>query len=208
MQLLPLLTASPLPGHVVSIYAGGFEDGNKAGQLPIGCPSPSEYGVGGVRKYTAFMKAFLFEELARKNAGHLSLSHIFPGLVDGPTFYSNDMPTWFRYTWRVMKPFASVGMTSTDDCGQVMTYLLTSRYPARGTVDKENKNANDANGAGVAQSSDGVIGGGSYSLGQRGDVPAKGPTYGKIRQEGVAQKVWDHTVETLERIEKENAKVS
>lgn len=206
MQLMPLLTASPLPGRVVSIYAGGFEDGAKASELPIGCPPPKTYGVTGVRKHTAFMKTFLFEELAQKHAGHLSLSHIFPGLVDGPTFYSPEMPTWFRITWRIMKPLASLSMTSADDCGQVMIYLLTSRYPAKGTAAG---GGNDVvGGVEAAKSSYGEIGGGSYSLGQRGDVAAKARSYETIRQPGVAQKVWDHTMETLERIEKENARAS
>ena len=48
LQLMPLLTASPLQGHVISIYAGGFEDGTTAADLPIGCPPPATYGVTGV----------------------------------------------------------------------------------------------------------------------------------------------------------------
>src|ERR1700709_2117207 len=75
LQLMPLLTASPRPGHVISIYAGGFEDGTKPGESPIGCPPVETYGRAGVRKHTGFMKNFIFEELAEKNAGKLSLIH-------------------------------------------------------------------------------------------------------------------------------------
>jgi hypothetical protein len=200
LQLMPLLTASPLPGHVVSIYAGGFEDGTTADDLPIGCPPPSSYGVASVRKHTCFMKTFFFEELAEKHAGHLSLSHVFPGLVDGPGFYSPDMPAWFRFVWRVMKPLAWLFMTTPDDCGQVMLYAATSHYPAKGAIVEE--------GVDVAKSTKGEIGGGSYALGQRADVQNKGKSYEKVRKEGLSKQIWDHTMETLESIEKENAKAS
>ena len=203
MQLLPLLTASPLPGHVVTIYAGGFEDGTKAGEMPIGLPPPATYGITGVRKHTTFMTTFFFEELARKHAGRLSLTHIYPGLVDGPTFYSPDNPTWFKIIWRIMKPLASFYMTSPDDCGDVMLYLLSARYPAKGMIEKGGKNL--AGGVEVAKSTTAEVGGGSYSVGHRGEVPAKGKMYEKVRTDGLAQKVWDHTTEILDRIERDNA---
>ena len=203
LQLLPLLTASPLPGHVVSIYAGGMEDGTSPGELPIGCPTPESYGVSGVRKHTCFMKNFFFEELAEKHAGKLSLCHIYPGLVDGPGFYNPEMPTWFRIVWRLLKPLAWLYMTPPDLCGQVMVYLATSRYPAKGTVEQGKK---VAGGIEVATSTKGELGGGSYALGQRGDVWKKGVSYEKVRKEGMSKQVWDHTIDTLDKIEKENAK--
>lgn len=205
MQLMPLLTASPVPGHVISIYTGGMEDGTaKPGELPIGLPPPKTYGITTVRKHTCFMKNFVFEELADQHAGHLSLSHIFPGLVDGPTFYSPDMPTWFRIVWRLMKPLASLLMTSKDDCGDVMLYLATERYPAKGTV-QNGEGKKLVGGVEVARSTNGVLGGGSYALGQKGDVQGKEVSYENVRREGLGQQIWDHTMEILGRIEKENA---
>jgi hypothetical protein len=204
MQLMPLLTASPLPAHVVSIYAGGMEDGTAPGELPIGCPPPATYGVAGVRKHTCFMKTFLFEELAEKHAGKLSLSHIYPGLVDGPTFYSADMPTWFKVVWTLLKPLASlVYMTPPDTCGEVMLYLATPRYTAKGGLEN---GESLVDGVEVAKSTDWELGGGAYALGQRGDVWNKGKSYEKVRTEDTHKQVWDHTMEVLEGIEKENAK--
>ncbi|KAJ6104658.1 hypothetical protein N7523_010978 [Penicillium sp. IBT 18751x] len=201
LQLLPLLTASSLPGHVISIYAGGHEDGTSPGELPIGCPPPETYGVTGVRKHTCFMKTFMFEELAERNAGKLSLTHIFPGLVDGPAFYSPEMPYWFKILWRVLKPLASFYMTSANDCGDVMAYLATSRYPAKGTTDKQTAGGNE-----VVNSTLGEYGGGCYAVGQRGDVGAKGKSYAKVRKDETSKLVWDHTMETLTKIEENNAK--
>ena len=207
MQLAPLLTASPRAGHVVSIYAGGFEDGAKPGEMLIGCPPPSTYGVNGVRKHTSFMKTFVFEELAEKHAGHLSLTHIYPGLVDGPGFYSPEMPTWFRIVWRIMKPLAKLYMTSAEDCGDIMVYLATARYPAKGTLEQGGAKT-VAGGVEVAKSTLGEIGGGAYGVGQKGDVAAKGKAYEKMRKEGLSKEIWDHTMETFARAEKENAKTS
>jgi hypothetical protein len=199
-KLIPLLTASPLPGHVISIYAGGFEDGTKAGESPIGLPPPETYGVTGVRKHTGFMKNFVFEELAEKYAGKLSLMHIYPGLVDGPGFYNPEMPFYFRVLWRIMKPLLAWYMTSSDDCGDVMVYLATSRYPPKGSPTPE-----IYGGVEVAKSTLGELGGGSYAVGQRGDVSAKGKSYEDARTEGTSKHVWDHTIETLTNIEKKNA---
>ena len=200
LQLLPLLTASPVAGHVISIYAGGMEDGTRPGELPIGLQPDDTYGVSGVRKHTCFMTTFFFEELAEKHAGHLSLSHIFPGLVDGPTFTSDEMPTWFKIVWRIMKPLAWFFMTPTDVCGDVMVYLGTSRFPAKGAA--------SVAGSEQPKSTKAEVGGGCYTLGQRGDVANKVKSYEKVRTDDTSKKVWDHTMETFERIEKENATVS
>ncbi|KAH7123471.1 hypothetical protein B0J13DRAFT_628589 [Dactylonectria estremocensis] len=193
MQLMPLLTASPKPGHVISVYAGGFEDGAAPGESLVGCPPDSTYGVSSVRKHTCFMKTFLFEELAQKHAGKLSLTHIYPGLVDGPGFLSLDMPTWFRVVWRVMKPLAWLYMTSSEDCGQVMVYLATPKFPPKGTAGSEK----------ATLSTNAESGGGAYGVGQRADAP-QGIRYEKLRKEDTSKRIWDHTMEILEGIEKKN----
>jgi hypothetical protein len=204
LQLMPLLTTSILPAaHVISIYAGGMEDGTSPGELPVGCPPPSTYGVTGVRKHTCFMKTFFFEELAAKHAGKLSLSHIYPGLVDGPTFYSPDMPTWFRFVWTLVKPLAWLYMTAPDACGDVMLYLTTPRYPAKTQLEK---GESLMGGIEVATGTNGELASGAYSLGQRGNVWYKGKSYEKVRTEETSKQVWDHTMEILDRIEKENNK--
>jgi hypothetical protein len=197
VELLPLLTASPVPGHVISVYAGGFEDGTAPGELPIGCPPDAEYGITGVRKYSTFMTTFFFEELADKYPGKISLTNIYPGLVDGPTFLSPEMPRWFTIVWRIMKPLVGWYMTDPDVCGTVMVYLGTSHYPAK--TQKVNS------GAGAVESTKGEPGGGAYGVGQRGDAP-KGMRYKKVRLADTAQKVWDHTIGTLEGIASANQK--
>jgi NAD(P)-dependent dehydrogenase (short-subunit alcohol dehydrogenase family) len=199
MQFIPLLTASPRQGHVISVYAGSFEEVSVTEEPPIGCPPDATYGVNSVRKHAVFMKTFIFEELANKHAGHLSLCHIYPGLVDGPAFSNPENPLWFKLAWRIMYPLAwLLYMTSPDVCGQVMLYLTTPRYPAQGTVEQGDQKVD------VVRGTSGELGGGSYALGQRGDAGNKGKSFEKIRREGFSKKIWDHTMETLEHIEKKN----
>jgi hypothetical protein len=201
-QLTPLLTASPRQGHVISVYAGSFEEVSAKEEPPIGCPPPSQYGIGTVRRNTVFMKNFVFEELANKHAGNISFTHIYPGLVDGPAFYDPGAPTWFKWVWKIMYPIAwLLYMTSSEVCGQVMLYLATDRYPAKGIVDQEGK----SNGVEAVRGTNGELGGGSYAVGQRGDAQKKGKSFEKIRGEGLSKKIWDHTMSTLEDIAKKNA---
>lgn len=200
-KLTPLLTASPNTARVISIFAGGMEDGVKPGEAPIGIPSPETYGITSVRKHTAFMKTFFFEELAQKHAGKISFIHIYPGLVDGPTFYADVNPLWFRILWFFVKPLASFGMTSPQLCGEVMLYLATQRYPAKGSMKsgEESKTV-----GGVASSTQDEFGGGAYGVGQRGDEN-KAVSYVKVRKSDTSKQVWDHTMQTLADIEKKNA---
>jgi hypothetical protein len=196
-NLTPLLSASPNTAHVISIFAGNTEDSPKAGDVPIGIPSAEDYGMTSVRRHTCFMKTFCFEELAEKNAGKISFTHIYPGLVDGPTFYSDVNPLWFRILWRVMKPLVSWYITSAKDCGDVMVYLATKRYPAKGAMrpDDESKVI-----GGIAYSTQHELGGGSYVVGQRGDE-SKSVSWVTLRKSDTSKNVWDHTMETLSGIE-------
>lgn len=201
---MPLLTASPRAGHVVSIYGGGMDHTNvKPGKHLIGCPPDAEYGINGVREYASFMKNFVFEELAARHAGRLSLSHVYPGLVDGPGFENPELPVWFRLVLRlVIKPLMFWYMTAPADCGKVMVYVGTDHFPAKGQKVPE--------GVQPVLGTDGEVGSGAYALGQRADLMSKKneALYVPVREKDVSKKCWDHTMETLERIEKENARTA
>jgi hypothetical protein len=194
-NLTPLLLASPGTAHVISIFAGNAEDSIALNETPIGTPPPGSYGITSVRRNTTFMKTFFFEELAEKHAGKISFVHIYPGLVDGPVFYSDVNPLWFRIAWRIFKPLVSWYMTSPEVCGQVMVSLATKRYPAKGAV-KE--------GDAVAHSSQQEVGGGAYAVGQRGDE-SKTVSWARARKEDTGKRVWEHTMEILGRIGKDDA---
>lgn len=192
-NLTPLLLASTTTAHVISIFAGNMEDSIKSGEDAIGTPPPGTYGITSVRRNTCFMKTFYFEELAEKHAGRISFVHIYPGLVDGPTFYGDDIPKWFRVVWRILKPLLSWYMTSPEVCGQVMVYLATRRYPAKGAI---------ASGVDVASSSHHELGGGAYAVGQRGDESQK-VSWARARKNNTGEKVWQHTQEVFQQAGKE-----
>lgn len=187
-NLTPLLLASTQTAHVISIFAGNMEDSIGRGEDPVGTPPPSKYGITSVRRNTTFMKTFYLEELAEKHAGKISFVHIYPGLVDGPAFYGDDIPLWFRVVWRAMKPLMSWYMTSPEDCGQIMVFLATYKYPAKGTV---------AEGAKVAYSTQHELGGGCYAVGQRGDESKK-VSWVNARDNDTGRNVWRHTQEIFE----------
>jgi hypothetical protein len=199
-QLAPLLEASPNEAHVVSVYAGSFEEVKAGQEPPVGQPSPEEYGVTSVRVKATFMKNFMFEELAIKHAGKISFTHIYPGLVDGPGFLDAGNPQWFRILWQTLYPFLWLTyMTSSTVCGEVMAYLATPSFPA--------KNSTSASNAEVAVGTDGVKGSGAYAVGQRADAPhpAGKKSFPTFQDQDLRKKVWDHTTTMFERVEKENA---
>jgi hypothetical protein len=189
-NLTPLLLASSETAHVISIFAGNMEDSIKPGEEPIGTPPAETYGITTVRRNTCFMKTFYFEELAEKHAGKISFVHIYPGLVDGEGFYSDVQPKWFRVIWPVFKVLLSWYMTSSADCGDVMVFLATKRYPAKG---------GESGSIQTAYSSQRQLGGGAYAVGQRGDEN-KNVSWAKVRREDTGERVCAHTKQTLEDV--------
>lgn len=190
-NLTPLLLAPTQTTHVISIFAGNMEDSIKPDDDPIGTPSPSKYGITSVRRNTCFMETFYFEELAEKHAGKTSFVQIYPGLVDGPGFYGEETALWFHITWRVVKPLLSWYMTSPEVCGEVMLYLATKSYPAKGIMDKS---------ADAAFSSQQELGGGAYAVGQRGDESKK-VSWARARKSDMGTRVWEQTQEVFKRVE-------
>ncbi|KAH7323127.1 hypothetical protein B0I35DRAFT_427166 [Stachybotrys elegans] len=191
-KLAPLLSASPRAGHAVSVYLGAKERGVTTDAY-IGRTPDEKYGVVEVGRYLGFMKTMVFEDLAEKYAGKIRFTHIFPGLVDGPGF--DQLPRVYRILWTLLKPIAWIWMTPPEDCGAVMVYLATDRFPAKGAA---------KDGADVVRASSGERGGGSYSLGQLADAPPQQVLYEKARKEDTHKKAWDYTMNLLDDIEKRN----
>jgi hypothetical protein len=183
-----LLSSSPAsPSHVISVFAGTMEAPNPT----LGTPSPPSYGVATIRNNVCYMKTFAFEHLASLHAGRISFTHIYPGLVDGPTFYSDVNPLWFRLLWKVMGPVMGLlYMTSPEDCGTVMLGLATGRYAAKA----EGEGVGDGD---VAVSTLGERGGGCYAVGRFGDETGKVSWEG-VRKGDTEKEVWEHTVGVIE----------
>jgi len=101
-NLLPLLLASSVPAHIVSVFAAGME--KKLYPEDLSLRDPKHYqGWGDMRTHVVYMTTFLMEELAKKYPGKLALSHVFPGLVIHGSF-GNIVPKWFRVLGSIFLP--------------------------------------------------------------------------------------------------------
>ena len=194
-QLLPLLTASPLPASCISIYAAGLE--NQTGFLPsdLSLRDPKHYRFTNVRNHATYMTTLYFEHLAKQYAGKLRCTHIYPGLVMTPAFAADNLPGWFKFVWRLVAPFAKWFATSAEDTGERMLFLSTDRFPA----------AREGSGGGltdtsVALATDGQRGGGAYSVKIDGESNDLSKAYADFNRDDIATKVQEHTTKAFEVI--------
>ena len=157
-QLMPLFTAFPLPAHVVSVFGGGSEGMGKLFPEDLSLRDLKHFSFSGVRTHVTYMKTMAFERIAQQHPDRISLVHVFPGLVIGPTFYSKSLPLWFRIIWRIFGPIAKIFAISPEETGErIIGYASTGRFPAR--TQKDQTEGMDL--AVVAKSTDVVVGGGA-----------------------------------------------
>ncbi|KAF2226770.1 hypothetical protein BDZ85DRAFT_256743 [Elsinoe ampelina] len=191
-QLRPLLLASKLPAHIVSIFAAGLERDLDANDLSL--RDTTSYGQVKLRNHTMYIMTFFFEEMARQNAGRMSLSNVFPGLVMTNAFYNDILPGWFKLLWTLLQPITRLVAFSSAECGQRMLFMATPHFPAK----RETPDSNAVLGT------DNVRGSGSYSVQQDSEITAEKKMtqkYQDVRAKGLAKKCWDHTMDAFQTIE-------
>jgi hypothetical protein len=202
VQLLPLLLASSLPAHIISIYAAGLEGKFILDDLSL--RQPNHYNFLNCRSHAVHMKTLFMESLVSRHPGRLSFVHVFPSLVITDAFDKSQVPSWVKILWRLMVPFLRLFSVSPPESGERMLSLASPRYPARDTVELSGVAGATATDTAIAMGSDGIRGGGAYALNWDGEpIPSKKmhATYDKIRGDQVAIKVWDHTMNAFETIE-------
>jgi hypothetical protein len=189
-QLLPLLLSSSLPAHIVSVFSPKRNDKFLPNDLSL--RNPNNYNFMNMGSHVAYLTTFFFESLAKKHPGKLSLSHYFPGLVIHENFTSGEkLPTWFRVTFKVVGPLMKWWSVSPKECGQRVVFLATERFPARGGEGKGD----------VAMGSDGTRGGGAYRLDLDNEVDPCPKNFKQLREDGMEEKIWRHTLGAFEAIE-------
>ena len=204
MKLLPLLLASPLPAHVISVFAAGLE-GNLF-PMDLSLRDPKHYSFANLRSHVTYMTTFFMETLAERHPGRLSLVHVFPGVVMTKAFNNPGLPRWFKLTWRLVSPAVRLFSVPGDECGERILFLATPRFPAReetsgkGTAEGE-KTTTSAGDAEIAFGTDGRRGSGAYAVNSDGETTPTKKTYANIRAEGMKVKTWDHTMKAFEEIE-------
>jgi hypothetical protein len=75
-KLEPLLLASKLPSHVISVYAAGHK--GKLFKDDFSLRDPKHY-FANARSDVTFMTTVFMESLAERHKGQMSLVHIFHG---------------------------------------------------------------------------------------------------------------------------------
>ena len=205
--LLPLLRASTLPAHVVSVYAAGMEGRGKLFTDDLPLEKAGHYTFQNCGAHVGYMKTLFFEQLAKQNEGKVAFIHAYPFIVITPTYGNSNLPWWFRAIWFVLGPLVTRFLAvSAEECGDRHLSLSGPRYPPRSVqVLSEHMTAN------LAMSTDGVPGGGAYALDQNGEpTPSKdkrAKLYSGLPQD-LAGRVWEHTMAIFHTVETSVSKLS
>lgn len=191
VQLLPLLLASPLPAHVVSIFASNRDKSLIEDDLSL--RDPNNYGFISSGSHAAYLKTFFMEDLAAKHPGKLSLVHYFPGLVFTDAFKAPEVPTWIRLTLKYGWWLIGCSFVENVESGdRVLFNASTKRFPAKSV---------DAKKEDVAESSDGVVGGGAYKVDWNNEQMKTNTKYVELRSKGWYDRAVNHTLKAFEDIE-------
>ena len=203
-NLLPLLLASQLPAHVISVFAAG-----KEGELcldDLSLRDPNHSGLLWTRSHVTHMHTFFFESLAAQHPGKLSLVHVFPGLVMTDAFNNPGVPRWFKILWYLFNPIIRLFSTPLDECGERILFLASPlRFPARQTTEGGNiSKAEDVSAPGskvtVARGTDSNLGSGAYAVTIDGETCKNEQILKKYRGGEASEKICAHTLQAFEDI--------
>lgn len=192
-NLLPLLEAAEIhPGRVVSVLGGGFEGNIRADDLEL----KHNYNIVSCAYHSITMTSLAMEHLAASRRA--SFIHVFPGIV-GTNIYTNSFPqplaAVYNYgMWPFMYPFS----VNLEESGERHLFHATSgQYPVKATERADATAARDSER--VAMGSDGVIGSGAYLMNWKGETSAAAKKMQKLRAQGMAARVWEHTTDLFSR---------
>lgn len=185
-NLLPQLTAASTDSNsisrVVSVLAGGREGQMIEDDLEL----KSHFSLANAANHATTMNSFAAEELAKRNPA-TSFVHIFPGFVN--TNFLSGHSAWMSalntVTLALLKPW----VVPIPESGERHLYAATSpKFAPRSLGDSS-----------AALGSDGVAGSGAYILNWDDEIAGKAKLLAKMREQGLGQKVWDHTQDVFKR---------
>jgi hypothetical protein len=184
-QLLPLMQRAFTLRRVLTVGAAGLEGPIDTSDFPA-----LHVPFDKIRPHIASLLTLALEAMARK-APEVSFIHDYPGAVNTPL------------TQRMLggSGAAAVGVEMPDDwmepeeSGERHLFLLTSgRYPA--AVREGNGTIEAVKGV------DGQVGSGVYSIGWDGECVSSEAlqVMDRLREEGLVDKVWEHTEGEFARV--------
>ncbi|KAJ9602121.1 hypothetical protein H2200_013481 [Cladophialophora chaetospira] len=196
VNLLPLLLASELPAHIISVFAGGKESDFHLEDISL--RDPQNWSSLNIRSHVAMMHTFFFEYLVTQHPGKLSFVHLYPGLVMTNAFMNPGVPWWARIGFRVFYPFFRLASTPIGEAGERVLFLASpQRFPAsQGTGDATAVETKLA----VANGTDGREGSGAYGVNIDGETSHNAKAIEKYRAEGLGGKITEHTMKVFEVI--------
>ena len=201
VNLLPLLQHATALRRVVTVFAG-----SKEGPLfpnDFQCKKVSLTKIRFIRGHMCSMIDFSLEAIA-KEAPTVSFIHDYPGFVDTGIFEKTEgiLAATIRGASKISKIFRSndAKYIPIEECGERHLFLATSaRYkPANNEtcgilLDDE---------VAEVRGSYGSVGGGVYIVDE--NMESAGPEVEKLlrkmRRDGMAEKVWQHTESEFKRI--------
>ena len=199
-SLLPLLKAASIhPGglaRVTSVLSAGFERAINESDLALS--NPGSYSLSAAWAHACVMNSFATEFLAAENP-EVGFVHMYPGFVKTGQFKGAQVGWVVRGLLRVVGFLASPLAVDLGEAGERGVFIGTGgEFGPKGNGTGTGKGKEEGE---MAVGSDGVKGSGAYLLKWDGSVVGKQNVLKPMRERGLGEKVWKHTLEMFERVE-------
>lgn len=195
MNLLPLLKQSTSLRRVVTVLAGGYE-----GPVDATDFQARNMSMLKLRGHGVSLTDLALEKLAEQ-APEVSFVHDYPGAVK--TGIGRDPTTLFarimNFVLMIIGPWLFIPNVESGE--RHLFFATSAKYPPRASVDTAAA-VPLVDGVDVAQGTDGKVGSGVYSIHWNGEQagPKSVATLAGLRKQGMAQKIWEHTIGEFKRI--------
>jgi hypothetical protein len=150
--------------------------------------------------HTITMNDFMAEELAAREPA-TAFVHSSPLVV--ATGAARELPIWARAALKVLTPLISLAGVGADETGARQLFLATSGiYPPAKPASESTTavGAPTPKDVPVATGVDGKVGSGGYAVNWDGKVTGKKSILDEYHAKGVGKIVWEHTMETFQKI--------
>ncbi|KAJ5835781.1 Short-chain dehydrogenase/reductase SDR [Penicillium robsamsonii] len=197
-NLLPNLKQATGLRRVVSVLAGGHE-----GPIDVTDFQAKKLSIVKLRGHLVSMTDMALETLAEQ-APEVTFINDYPGAVKtGIGREANTFLTWFMgIVLMIIGPLIYVPIRESGE--RHLFFATSAKYPPRARLDAGEASSGVplSEGVEVASGTDGKVGSGVYSIHWRGEHagPNVVTLLAGLREQGIAQKVWQHTVGEFDRI--------
>ena len=195
INLLPQLKQATNLRRVVSVLAGGHE-----GPIDTSDFQGKNMSVLKLRGHVVSMTDMALETLAQQ-APEVSFINDYPGAVKtGIGRDPNSFFAWLmNFVLMIIGPLVYIPIRESGE--RHLFFATSAKYPPRVAAD-EASGVPLGDEVGVAKGTDGKVGSGVYSIHWNGEHsgPRVVGLLAGIREQGIAQKVWQHTVGEFKRI--------